>query len=205
MAHLTDHNVVGTFPSLDRARDVIKELNDAGIDADDISVLGRQVEEVTSDPDTRLRDLDSTGDLGKRAALGGATGSAIGAGIAGAVALLMPGVGPVVAGGIWAALAGGAAAGGVVGGMVGAIEATELGPEWEMSYGEPLRAGKVLVAVHASADKEARKAAETLEKEGADRVDHLDREGRPLDAAGERSVPTGDGRDPSTAAKAANA
>jgi hypothetical protein len=182
MAHLTDHNVVGTFSDLARARDVIKELSEAGIDADDISVLGRQVEEVSSDPDTRLRDLDSTADLGKKAAAGGVTGSAIGAGLAGAVALLMPGVGPVIAGGIWAALAGGAAAGGVVGGMVGAIGATELGPEWEMSYGEPLRAGKVLVAVHARDDAEAQRAAEILEKEGADDVDHLDHAGRPLKA-----------------------
>jgi hypothetical protein len=176
---------VGTFPDLTRARDVIKELNDAGIDGDDISVLGRQVDEVTSDPDTRLRDLDSTADLGKKAAVGGVSGSAIGAGIAGAVALLMPGVGPVIAGGIWAALAGGAVAGGVVGGMVGAIEATELGPEWETSYGEPLQAGKVLVAVHARDDAQAQRAAAVLEKEGADRVDHLNHEGRPLDATGD--------------------
>ena len=196
MAHLTDHNVVGTFPDLDRARDVIKELNDAGIDADDISMLGRQVEEVSSDPDTRLRDLDSTADVGRKAAIGGVTGSAVGAGAAGAVALLMPGVGPVIAGGIWAALAGGATAGGVVGGMVGAIEATELGPEWETSYGEPLRAGKVLVAVHARDDEQARRAAGILEKEGADRVDHLNQQGRPLEATGGASGPaTADGAD----------
>ncbi len=180
MARLTDHNVVGTFPDLDKARDVIKELNDAGVDGDDISILGRQVEAVTSDPDTRLRDLESTADLGKKAATGGAAGSAIGAGLAGAVALVIPGVGPVLAGGIWAALAGGAIAGGVVGGMVGAIEGTELGPEWEVTYGEPLRAGRVLVAVHARDDKEAQRAADILEQEGADRVDHLDEQGKPL-------------------------
>jgi hypothetical protein len=192
MAHLTDHNVVGTFPDLDRARDVIKQLNDAGIDGDDISMLGRQVDEVSSDPDTRLRDLDSTADLGKKAAAGGVTGSAIGAGIAGAVALLMPGVGPVLAGGIWAALAGGATAGGVVGGMVGAIGATELGPEWEASYGEPLRAGRVVVAVHARDHAEAEQAAKVLEKEGADRVDHLDHEGRPLEGGGAAGSATAD-------------
>jgi hypothetical protein len=69
--------------------------------------------------------------------------------------------------------------------MVGAIEATELGPEWETSYGEPLRAGRVLVAVHARDDKEAAQAAGILEKEGADRVDHLDQQGRPLEPSGE--------------------
>src|SRR4051794_13777712 len=99
MARLTDHNVVGTFPDLDKAREVIEELNQAGIDSDDISMLGKQVEAVTSDPDTRLRDMESTADLGKKAARGGAAGSAIGAGLAGAVALVIPGVGPVIAGG----------------------------------------------------------------------------------------------------------
>jgi hypothetical protein len=181
MARLTDHNVVGTFPDLDKAREVIEELNQAGVDSDDISMLGKQVEAVTSDPDTRLRDMESTADLGEKAARGGAAGSAIGAGVAGAVSLIIPGVGPVLAGGIWAALAGGAIAGGVVGGMVGAIEGTELGPEWEATYGDPLREGRVLVAVHARDDELAQRATEVLEKEGADRVDHLDSEGRPLE------------------------
>ena len=187
MARLTDHNVVGTFPDLDKARQVIEELNQAGIDADDISLLGRQVEEVSSDPDTRLRDLDSTGDLAQKSARAGAAGSALGAGIAGAAALVIPGVGPVVAGGIWAALAGGAIAGGVVGGMMGAIEATELGPEWEVSYGAPLREGRVLVAVHANDEKVAEQAAGVLEKLGADRVDHLDESGKALDAGADAS------------------
>jgi hypothetical protein len=184
MARLTDHNVVGTFPDLTKAREVIEALNQAGVDADDISVLGKQVEAVSSDPDTRLRDLDSTAELGKRAATTGAAGSVIG-GIAGAVAFAIPGLGPVIGAGIWGALAGGAIAGGVVGGMMGAIDATELGPEWEMSYGEPLREGRVLVAVHARDDKEANRAAEILEAQGADRVDHLDESGRPLDTAAE--------------------
>ena len=184
MARLTSHNVVGTFSDLDKAREVIEELNDAGIDADDISMLGKQVEEVTSDPDTRLRDMESTGDLGKHAAAGAGAGALIG-GIAGALAWIIPGVGPVLGSGIWAASGGGAIAGTVVGGMVGAIESTELGPEWEVTYGAPLREGRVLVAVHARHDDEAAKAVKVFEKEGADRIDHLDDAGRPLDGVSE--------------------
>ena len=182
MARLTSHNVIGTFPDLDKAREVIEELNDSGIDADDISMLGKQVEDVSSDPDTRLRDMESTGDLGKHAAAGMGTGALIG-GVAGALAWIIPGVGPVLGSGIWAATGGGAIAGTVVGGMVGAIESTELGPEWEVTYGDPLREGRVLVAVHARDDDEATKAAEVLQKVGADRIDHLNEEGKPLDGA----------------------
>ncbi|MGH9280602.1 MAG: hypothetical protein ACRD12_21235 [Acidimicrobiales bacterium] len=178
MARLTDHNVVGTFPDLDTAREVIKDLNEAGIDADDISMLGRQVEEVTSDPDTRLRDLESTGDLAKKSATAAGVGSVIG-GLAGAAAFAIPGIGPVIGSGIWAASAGGAIAGGVVGGMVGAIDATELGPEWEVTYGAPLQEGKVLVAVHAGEDQDVDRAAKVFEKRGAERVDHLDESGQP--------------------------
>lgn len=179
MARLSAHNVVGTFPDLDKAREVIEELNDAGVDADDISMLGKQVEDVSSDPDTRLRDMEATGDLGKHAAAGAGAGALIG-GIAGALAWIIPGVGPVLGSGIWAATGGGAIAGTVVGGMVGAIEGTELGPEWEVTYGDPLRQGQVLVAVHARDDEEAATAEKVLREQGAERVDHLDQEGKPL-------------------------
>lgn len=182
MARLTEHNVVGTFPDLDTARETIKQLNEVGVDADNISMLGKQVEDVTSDPDTRLRDMESTADLTKKSATAAGVGSVVG-GIAGTAAFVIPGIGPVLGTGIWAALAGGAIAGGVVGGMVGAIEATELGPEWEVTYGEPLQEGKVLVAVHARDDEEAEKAATALEKQGAERVDHLDETGRPLEGS----------------------
>jgi len=178
LARLTDHNVVGMFSDLDTARAVMKDLNGAGIDADDISLLGKQAEEVTSDPDTRLRDMESTAELGKRAATTGGLGAAIG-GIAGAAAFILPGIGPVVGAGIWGAVAGGAIAGGVVGGMVGAIDATELGPEWEVTYGAPLQDGRVMVAVHARDDEAATTAETVFARHGSGRVDHLDESGKP--------------------------
>lgn len=179
MARLTEHNVVGTFPDLDKARDVIEALNQSGIDADDVSMLGKQVEEVSSDPDTRLRDMESTADLAQKAASRGAVGAVIG-GIAGAAAFVIPGIGPMIGAGIWAAAGGGAIAGGVVGGMVGAIDATELGPEWEATYGAPLQEGKVIIAVHARDDDQAEKAVKVLEEHGAGGIDHLNENGKPL-------------------------
>jgi outer membrane lipoprotein SlyB len=179
MAALTNHNVVGTFPDLKAARDIMRRLNEAGIDAEEISLLGKAAEEVTSDPDTRLRDLESTGDLGRSAAKTASLGSVLG-GIAGAVALVLPGIGPVVGAGIWAAAGGGAIAGGVLGGMVGAIGATELGPDWEVTYGAALQEGRALVAVHARDEDEVAKAVKVFEKDNAERVDHLDESGKPL-------------------------
>ena len=181
MARLTEHNVVATFSDLDAARDALEALNMAGLDADDISLLGRQAQDVESDADTRLRDLDTTGDLAKHAAVAGGAGTVAG-GIVGAIAFALPGLGPVIGTGIWAAVAGGAVAGGAVGGMVGAINATELGPEWEVSYGDSLRSGRVLLAVHARDDDDAQKAAEVLQEKGAEQVDHLDEEGKPLES-----------------------
>jgi outer membrane lipoprotein SlyB len=181
MARLSDNNVVGTFADLAASRAALKALGETGIDADDVSLIGKQVEEVTSNPDTRLRDLDSTADLGKKSAAGATAGSVIG-GIAGAAAFVIPGVGPVIGLGIFAAAAGGAIAGSVVGGMIGAIEATELGPEWEVTYGHPLREGKVLVAVHARDDEEAASAEKVLREHGAERISHLDADGKPLEA-----------------------
>jgi outer membrane lipoprotein SlyB len=182
MARLTDHNVVATFPDLDAAREAMLALGRSGVDADNMSMLGRDVRDVESDPDTRMRDLEVTGDLAKKAAVAGSAGTVLG-GIVGAAAFALPGLGPVIGSGIWAAVAGGAVAGGAVGGMVGAVAAAELGPEWEVSYGDPLREGRVLVAVHAQNDEEAAEAAKVLEKEGAETVDHLDADGRPLEQA----------------------
>jgi outer membrane lipoprotein SlyB len=179
MARLSDDNVVGTFADLASSRAALKALGDTGIDADDVSLLGKQVEEATSNPDTRLRDLDSTTDLAKKSGTGAAAGSVIG-GIAGAAAFAIPGIGPVIGLGIFAAAAGGAIAGSVVGGMVGAIEATELGPEWEVTYGHPLREGKVLLAVHARDDEEAASAEKVLREHGAEQITHIGADGKPL-------------------------
>ncbi len=180
MARLTDHNVVATFPDLDAAREAMLALGRSGLDADNMSMLGRDVRDVESDADTRFRDLEVTGELAKKAAIAGGAGTVLG-GIVGAVTFALPGLGPVIGSGIWAAVAGGAVAGGAIGGMVGTVASAELGPEWEVSYGEPLREGHVLVAVHAGDDEEAAEAAKILEKEGAERVDHLDAEGKPLE------------------------
>ena len=168
MAQITGQNIVATFPNLDKANDAALELSQAGIEANKISILGREQEEAASDPDTRLRDMEATGEIAKRAGGGGAAGAALGA-LAGAAAFVIPGIGPVIGSGIWAGLLGGGIAGGVIGGMVGGISGLSL-EEFDLKYQGVLRDGKAMVAVAVDDDAAAKQARELLEKESPEDI-----------------------------------
>lgn len=129
MKHLAEHNVVATFPDMDKARHAVDALARAGIEAEDISLLGRPVEEARNDADTRLRDMEDTGHIAKRAGADAVAGSDLGA-VAGLAAFAVPGVGPVVGMGLLAAAAGGSVAGASVGGMVGGVAGISLEDDW---------------------------------------------------------------------------
>ena len=178
MTQITGTNIVATFADLDKANDAALELSQAGIEANDISILGRQQEEAASDPDTRLRDMEATGEVAKRAGAAGGAGAALGA-IAGAAAFVIPGVGPVIGSGIWAGLLGGGIAGGVIGGMVGGISGLSL-EEFDLKYQSVLREGKAMVAVAVDDDEGAEKARRLLEKEGPEDIHMIDGSGERL-------------------------
>ena len=176
MTRITGENVVATFADLDKANDAALALSRAGIEADRVSILGRQEEEAASDPDTRLRDMEATGEIAKRAGAGGGAGAAIGM-AAGAAAFIIPGIGPIVAGGIWGGLLAGGIAGGVVGGMVGGISGLSL-EEFDLKYQSVLREGKAMVAVAVDDDESAEEAQKLLEKEGPEDVHMIDATGQ---------------------------
>ena len=176
MTRLSKHNVVATFSDVEAARDAMVALGRAGIEADRISMLGREAEEAASDPDTRLRDMEVTGDVAKKAGTAGAAGSALGA-LAGAAAFVIPGIGPVLGSGIWAGVLAGGAAGGVIGGMVGGVGALSL-QELDLTYQDALRDGKAMVAVAADDEEAAGKVREVLDGENAEAVDMLDSTGQ---------------------------
>ncbi|MGI9022550.1 MAG: hypothetical protein ACR2HV_04845 [Acidimicrobiales bacterium] len=183
MKYLAEHNVVATFPDMDTARGAVEALARAGIEAEDISLLGRAVEEARNDADTKLRDMEATGEIAKRAGAGAAAGTALGA-LAGLAAFAIPGVGPVIGAGTLAAVIGGGVAGTAVGGMVGGVAGISLEDDWDLTFNESIRAGSVLVAVHASDKADVDKAAEVFEKEDADQVEWLGPDGRRLDDDG---------------------
>jgi len=168
MAQITGQNIVATFADLDKANDAALELSQAGIDASRVSILGAQQEEAAGDPDTRLRDMEATGEIAKRAGAGGGAGAALGA-LAGAAAFIIPGIGPVVGSGIWAGVLGGGIAGGVIGGMVGGISGLSL-EEFDLKYQDVLREGKAMVAVAVDDDEGASQARKLLEKAGSEDV-----------------------------------
>lgn len=183
MKHLAQQNVVATFPDMATARGALDALSRAGTEAEDISLLGRAVEEARNDADTRLRDLEATGEIAKRAGTGIAAGGALGA-LAGVAAFAIPGVGPVVGTGILAAVAGGTVAGASVGGMVGGVAGISLEEDWDLTFHQSIRAGRVLVAVHAADKADVDKATRVLEGEHPDQLDWLDAEGRKVDGDG---------------------
>lgn len=175
MARLSGQNVVATFSDLGQANDAALALSRAGIEADRISLLGREVEQAASDPDTRLRDMEVTGEVAKKAGAAGAAGTALGA-LAGAAAFVIPGIGPVLGSGIWAGLLAGGAAGGAIGGMVGGVGALSL-EEFDLKYQGALRDGKAMVGVAVDDDAAAAEVRQLLEKEGPENVDMLDAHG----------------------------
>jgi hypothetical protein len=121
--------------------------------------------------------MEATGDIAKRAGTGAAAGGALGA-VAGLAAFAIPGVGPVVGMGLLAAAVGGSVAGASVGGMVGGVAGISLEEDWDLTFQESIRAGQVLVAVHAAEKADVESAAEVLQGQGADRLEWLDADGR---------------------------
>jgi len=187
MKQLAEHNVVATFPDMEAARSALDDLTSAGIEAEDISLLGRAVDEARNETDTRLRDMEATGEIAKRAGTGIAAGSTVGA-LAGVAAFAIPGVGPVIGGGILAAVVGGGIAGGSVGGMVGGVAGLSLEDDWDLTFQDSIRAGRVLLAVHAADKADVTKAAKILEGKQPDRLDWLDAEGKRTGEGGESAT-----------------
>jgi hypothetical protein len=179
MTQITGQNIIATFPDLDKANDVALNLSQAGIEANDISILGREQEQAASDPDTRLRDMAATGEVAKRAGAAGGAGAALGA-IAGAAAFVIPGIGPVIGSGIWAGLLAGGVAGGVIGGMVGGISGLSL-EEFDLKYQGVLREGKAMVAVAVHDEATVNRVRELLEKESPEDIHMINGSGEKID------------------------
>jgi len=179
MTQITGQNIVATFPDLDKANDAALNLSQAGIEANDISILGREQEEAASDPDTRLRDMEATGEIAKRAGVAGGAGAALGA-VAGAAAFVIPGIGPVIGSGIWAGLLGGGIAGGVIGGMVGGISGLSL-EEFDLKYQGVLRDGKAMVAVAVADEAAVNRVRELLERESPEDIHMISESGERID------------------------
>ena len=176
---LSKYNVVATYPDMATARDAFNALEAAGIDGDDMSLVGPHADAAAAETDTRDRDAHLVGDVGEKVVKGGAIGSVAGA-IAGSVAFLIPGVGPAVGVGIWAATLGGAVAGGAIGGVAGGVSAVDYSEDWELTY-DDVAQGNVLVATHAAESEEADTQESILRAHKPLKVQRFDERGQRVD------------------------
>jgi uncharacterized protein (TIGR02271 family) len=160
--------VVGSFRNYAEAQQVVRQLVDAGVARDDISVVANN---ATGEYATG-RDADSTaGGAASGAGTGAVAGGAIG-GAAGLIAslagLAIPGIGPVIAAGPLVAALTGAGVGAVAGGLIGALTSAGVPREEAGYYAEAVRRGGALVMVRADDDM-AERVADIMQR--ADAID----------------------------------
>src|SRR5476651_1068921 len=150
--------------SQSQAEQIVNQLKNANFSNNDISALFADKDtnrDFAHEKHTKAPEGAVTG-----AVTGGVVGGALGW-IAGIGALAIPGVGPFIAAGpIIAALSGaaiGAAGGGIAGGLIG------LGiPEMEAKrYEGKIKAGNILISVHAENSAEISRAKDIFTKAGA--------------------------------------
>jgi len=159
--------VYGIYATREHAEEAMDSLRNAGIRAEDISVL--------------LPDNVGTKDIGyekhtkapERATAGAATVGVVGGALGwlvGIGALAIPGIGPLVAAGpIMAALAG-FGAGSVIGGLAGALVGLGV-PEYEAKrYEGRIRSGAALLSIHCADNMGVGRAKEMLRHTGAEDI-----------------------------------
>jgi hypothetical protein len=141
--------VVGVFDTYDRAEEAVRTLIDAGIPPEHISIIARDLQARE-----RVTGYVTMGEMARDLAGAGAWVGGLFGLLTGAVAFLwLPVVGPLVVIGPLVAGAIGALEGGAVGGLLGAILGKQLEKDRVLKYEQDLQAGKLLVAVHGTAQE----------------------------------------------------
>ena len=160
--------ITAVFDLRSEAEAAIRELRDAGLDADRFSVIGKE-EGRTTVADGAGEDTGETACDAVKGALGGA---GIGA-LLGVAALAIPGVGPLVAAGAIAssaipgAVAIGAGAGALAGGLTGLLKDHGVNDDDASYYETRINDGGIFVSVDTSGDHfQAETAQEILSRNG---------------------------------------
>jgi hypothetical protein len=168
--------VFGIFSNRADAEDAIAELDTAGFNPNEVSVIMKDGDEARI-----LRD-NTGANVAEGAVSGAATGAAIG-GLAGLLvgigAIAIPGVGALLIGGPLAAALGltgaaattvsGAATGALAGGLIGALVGIGVPQEDAAIYERRVKEGAILVAAPAGADDKS-EVSEILREHGAEQV-----------------------------------
>jgi len=162
------------FNSHNEAMAAVSDLEQAGVDRDDISIVASNADNWHDGHEHKRADVDGDNDAAEGAGKGAATGGVIGGGaglLAGLGMLAIPGVGPVVAAGWLISTAvgavAGAAVGGATGGLLGALKDAGHTDEEAQVYAEGVRRGGTLVSVRAPDDRAA-EIGSLLDRAGVD-------------------------------------
>jgi uncharacterized membrane protein len=164
--------VVGVFPSVAAAESALREMLRAGLDREDISVMGRQ------DLAGQLVDTERREPGGSSAGVGMAAGAAAG-GLGGLLVglglLTIPGIGPVLAAGPIASAIAGAGLGAVGGALIGAMVDLGIPDDEAQELAEAVRRGGILLAARAD-DGTIDRVVDIMEDHGAlDVAEEVDR------------------------------
>lgn len=143
---LNEHekHIVGVYDNEQDAISAVEDLKRQGYAAEDISVIGKNNEEVEDINDATGTKTEEG--LAAGAATGGVLGGLTGL-LAGIGALAIPGIGPIVAAGPIAATLTGAAVGAGAGGLTGALIGMGIPEEDADRYEGYVNEGKILVVV----------------------------------------------------------
>ena len=160
----SNKTVLGIVDDQSSAETLLNELQSAGFDPREVSVLladRRGTRDFAVEHHTKAPEGAAAGIAG-----GGVVGGAIGL-LAGVGALAIPGLGPFIAAGPIMAALSGAAAGAAIGGVAGALIGWGI-PEMEAKrYEGQVKGGNVLVAVHVENDERESLARDVLARSGA--------------------------------------
>jgi hypothetical protein len=153
--------IMAAFDDRDDAGNAITELEDMGVDADDISVIASTNAKDVNRAAAAASNADDAGtDMAEGAVGGATTGGAIGglagllagAGVFPALAGLLIG-GPIAAAlgltGVAATTVSGAVTGAVAGGLIGALTGLGVSEEDAQAYEETIKSGGLVLAVPA--------------------------------------------------------
>jgi hypothetical protein len=171
----TISHLYNDYPS---AQAAARELQAAGLDDGDISIVASNAEGWYKDKDDGVKHVDIDHDKDRDGVDDRTEGARTGAGIGGLTAgaaglaaglglLAIPGIGPIVAAGWAASTLAGVVAGGVTGGVIGALVESGVSKDDADVYAEAIRRGGALVVARVSDDDAARYQA-ILARSGVD-------------------------------------
>lgn len=146
------------FENLAAARRACQALQEAGLAAENVAILGQLGEEVNTASGLSADDRIVLGTAAWRIALGSGLGALVGGVLSLLVGLAVIGTGS----GLWAAIIAGAVFGSGVGGVVGGVSITRLGSsQSEMRRRHP-ELEHAVIGVHADQPEELERAVSLL-------------------------------------------